>query len=176
MEYDGIWYDMHSHASIWKGGKFPIAAQDSWPPEEKLQAFAWSGPCGLEAVRSTFPNLFVICFAKNWGCFPRVCIESWTPAAPAVSPYISMLTWLTWMVWRISEIRPRCQAAFEDPNSKVLVHCVLGVNRSATIIVAWLLETRCGMGSWKAKDSWWNVCETFVKMGEHMWFDVWNWW
>ena len=67
---------------------------------------------------------------------------------------ISVNSMLTWVVWRIFEIRPRCQAAFEDPNSKVLVHCVLGVNRSATIIVAWLLETRCGMGSWKAKDSW----------------------
>eukprot|EP00434_Breviolum_minutum_P003524 symbB.v1.2.003099.t1/scaffold174.1/size397799/19 len=34
------------------------------------------------------------------------------------------------------------EAAFEDPKSKVLVHCALGVNRSATIVVAWLLETR----------------------------------
>lgn len=41
--------------------------------------------------------------------------------------------------WRCKEF---LKAAFEDPNSKVLVHCVLGVNRSATIIVAWLLETR----------------------------------
>ncbi|CAE7466962.1 fmt [Symbiodinium natans] len=41
--------------------------------------------------------------------------------------------------WRCKDF---LEAAFKDPSSCVLVHCALGVNRSATIVLAWLMETR----------------------------------
>ncbi|CAE7188370.1 fmt, partial [Symbiodinium sp. CCMP2456] len=41
--------------------------------------------------------------------------------------------------WRCKDF---LEAAFKDPSSRVLVHCALGVNRSASVVMAWLMETR----------------------------------
>jgi len=41
--------------------------------------------------------------------------------------------------WRCREF---LQDAFGQKHSRVLVHCAMGINRSATIVAAWLMETR----------------------------------
>ena len=46
--------------------------------------------------------------------------------------------------WRCREF---LEAAFATKRSRILVHCAMGVNRSATIVIAWLMETR----RWSAK-------------------------
>jgi len=53
----------------------------------------------------------------------------------------------------ISRIFPKAFAALEEAEREgrpVLVHCAVGANRSATLVIAWLIKSR----GWTLRESW----------------------